>query len=97
MQAFSYTLYILLGIVQMLAVYTFFSDVWQWEIFLAAPVAFIVSYIPILGPIAGTYAAITVWGLQWWIACLIFLVPLTINVLAVFIRAAVALSGTSPR
>ncbi len=59
---FFFGVYFVVGLVQFFAVYDFFSDVWGWWGFFSFIGAGILAYIPILGGVAGIYAAYNVWG-----------------------------------
>jgi hypothetical protein len=60
------------SLVQVAAVYSFFNDYWGWWFVFALPAALIAGGIPLVGAIAGTYAAHEVWGWDLFNAILLF-------------------------
>lgn len=68
-------LYMGVGLVQLAAVYSFFYDSWGWYWIFAAPAAFVVGYLPIIGSICGILAAHDIWHWPWWKAVLLFCWP----------------------
>jgi len=75
-----YIAYLVLGILQLAAVYAFLHDYWGWNFFLAFFVGLLLAYAPVIGTICGIIGAIYVWHWAWWQAGLLFLwwVPLLI-------------------
>lgn len=45
---------------------------WGLHWIIAAPIAFIISYIPLVGSIVGMVGAMDVWRWEWWQAGLLF-------------------------
>jgi len=54
--------FFLVGLVSLAAIFTFFEDYWGWWWIFAGIGSMFLSYIPLLGSIAGFYAATEVWG-----------------------------------
>jgi hypothetical protein len=67
-----------IGLLQIAAVVNFFRDVLSWWLIPSLLLAGIVGYAPIVGSLAGSYAAISIWGWAWYIAVAVFFFPLII-------------------
>lgn len=72
--------YLVMGFVQLGAVYTFFSDHWGWWFIFAGPAALFIAGIPILGSVAGVIAAYNVWGWSLLGSILLFFWPLALYI-----------------
>lgn len=73
--------YFAIGIVQIAAIVSFFNAYWGWWLLPSILVASFVAYIPLLGALAGMYAAIEVWNWAWYWAVLLFFFPIILGVL----------------
>lgn len=75
----AYLLYLGIGLVQLVAIYSFFHDYWGWYWIFAAPAAFALGYLPIIGSICGFIAAHDIWDWEWWQALLLFCWPALVS------------------
>lgn len=71
-----------LGFIQIAAIYAFFNDVWSWWAITNFVAAMFITYIPLLGAAAGTYAAYEIWGWTWYLSALLFFWPVVLAVFA---------------
>jgi hypothetical protein len=76
MQIIGYILFFGIGLVQLAAVFAGFSEWMNLPFILAILAAIIVTYVPILGLIAGVGGAVTAWDWPAWQAILLFIWPL---------------------
>lgn len=83
--------YFAIGLVQLAAVVAFFHDYWEWWYVPSILVASFVAYIPLIGAVAGMYAAVEVWGWTWYWAGLLFFSPLVLLVLGAGVAGAIEL------
>lgn len=67
--------FLLLGLMQACAIYSYFRDCWGWWFVFAAFGATTLGYVPLVGAIAGTIAAHNAWGWGWTGAILLFWWP----------------------
>jgi hypothetical protein len=74
MQAIGFIVYIVVGLFQLAAIMAGLESWWGLHWIIAAPVAFIISYIPLVGSIVGMVGAMDVWRWEWWQAGLFSLV-----------------------
>lgn len=74
-----FILYLICGVLQMVAIYSGLKTFGIPSIF-AAPIAFPVSYIPLLGSGAAIYGAINGWGWPVPSALLLFALPLVLQI-----------------
>ena len=72
MQAIGLIVYIVVGLFQLAAIMAGVESWWGLHWIIAAPIAFIVSYIPFVGAIVGMVGAVDVWRWEWWQAGLHF-------------------------
>lgn len=72
-----------IGLLQLAAIFGFFSDYWGWWIIPSFIAAMFVAYIPLVGSIAGVITASTVWHWEWYWAALLFFFPLALFVLGI--------------
>lgn len=72
MQAIGFIVYIFVGLFQLVAIMAGLESWWGLHWIIAAPIAFIVSYIPFVGAIVGMVGAVDVWRWEWWQAGLLF-------------------------
>lgn len=72
MQAIGFIVYIVVGLFQLAAIMAGLESWWGLHWIIAAPIAFIVSYIPFVGAIVGMVGAVDVWRWEWWQAGLLF-------------------------
>lgn len=72
MQAIGFIVYIVIGLFQFAAIIAGLESWWGVHWLIAAPVAFIISYIPLLGSVVGMVGAMDVWRWEWWQAGLLF-------------------------
>ena len=72
MQAIGFIVYIVVGLFQLAAIMAGLESWWGLHWIIAAPIAFIVSYIPFVGAIVGMVGAMDVWCWEWWQAGLLF-------------------------
>ncbi|MDG0292225.1 hypothetical protein MXT29_06965 [Klebsiella pneumoniae] len=72
MQAIGFIVYIVVGLFQLGAIMAGLESWWGLHWIIAAPIAFIVSYIPLVGSIVGMVGAMDVWRWEWWQAGLLF-------------------------
>lgn len=72
MQAIGFIVYIVVGLFQLAAIMAGLESWWGLHWVIAAPVAFVVSYIPFVGAIVGMIGAVDVWRWEWWQAGLLF-------------------------
>jgi hypothetical protein len=90
-----------LGLLQLAAVVDFFHSVLGWWFIISVLVAGFVAYIPIVGALAGSYAAVNAWGWAWYAAGALFFFPvivwLAITLLAGAAVATQALFGGRTR
>jgi hypothetical protein len=84
-----------IGLLQIGAVVSFFRDVLDWWLIPSLLVAGVVGYVPILGSLAGSYAAVNIWGWAWYTAISIFFFPLIIWI-AVMLVAGVGTATQAP-
>lgn len=75
--------YILLGLFQLTAIYAAFTSWLGWHWIIAGPIAFFVSYLPLIGTVAGMLGAVKGWGWEWSSAALLFFGPFA----AIFVLA----------
>ncbi|ABV89285.1 hypothetical protein [Shewanella pealeana] len=75
MQAILYVGYIILGIFQLAAVMGGLEDWMGLHWIIAAPLAFVIAYIPLVGTVVGMFGAVTVWHWSWLQAGGLFLGP----------------------
>jgi hypothetical protein len=54
--------FMVFGLVQMSAIYSFLHDILGWWMIFSAPLSLLLSYFPLIGSIAGTFAAPKSWG-----------------------------------
>lgn len=71
-----------LGFVQIAAIYAFFHDAWNWWAITSFFAAMFITYIPLLGAAAGTYAAYEIWGWTWYWSALLFFWPVVLAAFA---------------
>lgn len=74
----AYLIYLGIGIIQLSAIYSFFHGSWGWHWIFAAPAAFVLGYMPIIGSICGILAAHDIWHWAWWKAVLLFCWPVVV-------------------
>lgn len=79
--------YFAIGLVQLAAIVSFFHNYWHWWLIPSILVGLFVSYIPVLGAVAGVLAAIEVWGWSWYWAVILFSFPWVIGVFGVGVTA----------
>ncbi len=79
-------IYLLIGIVQLVAIYSFFHTFLGWVQIISGIVALIASYTPLLGTIFGMYAAVEVWSWSWLQATLLFLSPYILMIILFFYK-----------
>ncbi|HBV4816879.1 TPA: hypothetical protein MYU56_003548 [Klebsiella pneumoniae] len=72
MQAIGFIVYIVVGIFQLTAIMAGLESWWGLHWIIAAPIAFIISYIPLVGSIVGMIGAMDVCRWEWWQAGLLF-------------------------
>lgn len=72
MQAIGFIVYIVVGLFQLSAIMAGLESWWGVHWIISAPIAFIVSYIPLIGSIVGMVGAMDVWRWEWWQAGLLF-------------------------
>jgi len=68
-------MYFVIGLVQLSAVYAYFRDVLGWWVLPSLIGGGIIGYIPLVGALAGGYAAIHAWGWPLWSAVVLFGFP----------------------
>lgn len=73
--------YMVLGLFQLTAIYSFFRDSLGWWPVFAWPASLVSAYIPLFGTGMGIYAAHDVWGWTWMGAALLFVGPLILIIL----------------
>lgn len=73
-------LYLLMGLLQLAAIYSFFRHVWEWWLIPSMLAGGILAYVPLIGNIAGFYAAYTVWEWHWLLAGILFFWPIILFV-----------------
>jgi hypothetical protein len=78
-----------IGTIQLCAVFSCAHGAWGWNWFGSALFAAVLSYLPLIGSIAGVYGAMYAWNWPWWGACLLFF-WLPVLCLVVFIIDSVA-------
>ena len=83
--------YLGVGLLQLMAIYGFFSDYWGWWAVPSFMAALFIAYIPILGSIAGTITASKVWGWEWYFAALLFFWPFLLMFFATGVAGIAAL------
>ena len=79
-----------IGLLQIAAVVSFFRDTLGWWLIPSLLLAGIVGYLPVLGSLAGSYAAVNIWGWAWYIAVAVFFFPLIIWIAITLIAGASA-------
>ena len=67
-----YLAYIVLGIVQLAAICSYFTGVRGWSLLPGVIVALLTTYVPFLGSILGIIGAYKAWGWPLWGAILLF-------------------------
>lgn len=85
-QAFTviaYILYFVIGLVQIGAMFAYFTDYMEWGTFVSLIVGGIVAYIPLLGNILGAYASVHCWGWSWIVAIPVFFCPFIIIIIPI--------------
>lgn len=80
--------YFLMGLVQIAALVDGVKAFLGIGTFFAAIISVIVSYIPLLGPIAGVFGATHAWHWHWLAAVLLFFWPYALYLVAGLIDAA---------
>ncbi len=83
--------YFAIGLVQLAAVITFFHDYWGWWYIPSLLVAGFIAYIPVVGAVAGIYAAVEVWHWAWYWAGLLFFFPLVLGIMGMGVSGVVEL------
>lgn len=83
--------YFAIGLVQLGAVVTFFHDYWGWWYIPSFLVGAFVAYIPLIGAVAGMYAAIEVWNWTWYWAGLLFFFPVVLTLMVMGVAGVVEL------
>jgi len=73
--------YFAIGLIQLAAVFTFFEDYWGWWTIPSIIVGLFVAYMPLVGSIAGYFAATEIWDWKWYWAGLLFFFPLVLFVI----------------
>ncbi|MEN9782180.1 MAG: hypothetical protein RL208_330 [Pseudomonadota bacterium] len=75
------TSFAIIGLIQSIAIYSFFRDFWEWWIIPSIFASWFVSYIPILGSICGYLAIHNVWRYSSFTSILIVGFPLWFSLL----------------
>lgn len=70
--------YLVIGLVQFFAMYDFFREYWGWWSIPSGLASMFVSYMPLVGSIAGVVAATNVWGWSLINSLLLFFFPIVI-------------------
>lgn len=81
------------GIIQIVAIFTFFTGYLNWWFLPSLVSSIFVAYIPIIGGIVGALAAIEVWGWTWYFAVLLFFFPIVLFIFASGLMGLVSLFG----
>lgn len=66
MHVIGYLLYMVVGLVQFLAIIAGLESWWGLHWIIAGPVAFFIAYVPVLGSVVGMVGAVDVWRWEWW-------------------------------
>lgn len=82
-----------IGIIQIAAIFIFFTGYLNWWFLPSLASSIFVAYIPIIGGIVGALAAIEVWGWTWYFAVLLFFFPIVLFVFASGLMGLVSLFG----
>lgn len=82
-----------IGIIQIAAIFIFFTGYLNWWFLPSLVSSIFVAYIPIIGGIVGALAAIEVWGWTWYFAVLLFFFPIVLFVFASGLMGLVSLFG----
>lgn len=82
----AFILYLFLGIFQLAATYSGLETWLGWPWIIAGPIAFLLSYIPLVGTILGMFGAVEAWEWSWVQAGALFFGPFVV----VFICAIVS-------
>lgn len=77
-----------LGLLQLAAVVSFFNSVWGWWLIPSLLVASLIAYMPVVGAVAGIYAAVHAWGWSLYAAIALFCFPLLMWVAIMLIAGA---------
>lgn len=80
-----------IGLLQLAAIYGFFSDYWDWWAIPSFVAAMFVAYIPVVGAIAGVITATMVWDWDWYWAALLFFFPIVLFVFGAGVAGVAAL------
>lgn len=89
---FCWVAFFALGVFQFFAIYDFFHKAWQWPLLLALLAGTVIAYVPVLGSLCGMFAAVNVWGWEWWQAVLLFFWPALFSAGRIWYQAARARS-----
>lgn len=76
-----YTIYLLIGGIQLFAIYSYFEHQMGWSWIISGVFALIAAYTPLLGTLLGIYAAVEIWAWSWVQAFLLFLLPFLLIVI----------------
>ena len=85
--------YFSLGVLQFFACYDFFRIHWDWNWFGSGLTAISISYIPILGSLAGIVGATKVWGWDLWVALLLFCYPFVIGLIILILSGSFSIAS----
>lgn len=80
--------YLVLGLVQLCAIYSFFSDYCGWWFIFSSPASLFVAYIPFVGPIVGIIAAHSIWNWSVFGSMMLFCWPYFLYIPALMIGGA---------
>jgi putative Mn2+ efflux pump MntP len=76
--------WIIISLLQLLAVAAQVQDVTQWNAVIATVVALVLTFIPVVGSVIAFFGAMDVWNWAPWLAALVFLtVPVIVTVGAI--------------
>lgn len=64
--------YFIMGIIQLMAIYSYFRSHLELSPLISFPASACVAYFPIVGQILGYISAVKVWGWEWWQSGLLF-------------------------
>ncbi|EAS6634648.1 hypothetical protein SC911_002219 [Salmonella enterica] len=72
MQAIGMTVFFVVGLFQMAAIGAGIEYWTGWPAFVSIIIGLTITYIPLVGQIAGIVGAVNGWGWEWWQASLLF-------------------------
>ena len=87
--------YLGMGLVQLLAIYGGMKHGFDLPWFIAGPISLILAYIPVVGSSFGVWAAMRIWGWEFWPAFALFFWQFGLFAIALAIAGSAALFDKS--